>query len=410
MYKERRERLLQQLPDYSIAVFMAGHASYNIGDEKNTFDVDRSYFYFTGLDKENQALVLVKTPKGNQQILFIEPFDPLMAKWVGGRILPEKAREISGIEDIRYTDALERTLFTFVNTYDKSSQFVLYGELSKMEISQQIPVGILFKKIMESHPDVTCRNISAITTRMRNIKDEHELAQMGKAIEFTNQGIKAMMKASHDNIWENELEAHFDFVLKCNQCGHAFHTICAAGKRATVLHYGDNNQPSGESELVLIDLGASYGYYNADISRTFPNNGKFTERQKEVYETVLRANKMVMEIARPGLTTRDLNNAVIEFYKQELPKIGLTLNGDKVSDYYYHGVSHHLGLETHDVSLMDEPLKPGCVITDEPGLYIEAEGIGVRIEDDILITEDGCRCLSSNIMKEVADIEAFMKG
>ena len=410
MYQERREKLLATLPEYSITILMSGKAAYNIGDERHPFDVDRSFFYYTGLDNENLVLMFVKTARMNQTILFIEPFDPVQAKWVGGKILADEAREISGIKDVRYVDSLKDTIAMYMNHYGKLNQFTLCGELSKQEYDQPWPVADLFNEIRRYNPDVQIRNIAANTTRMRLVKDADEIEKMRKAISVTNAGIKAMMQASRDYIWENELEAYFDFVLKSEQTEHAFHTICAGGKNATVLHYGKNNQQTKPGDLVLVDLGAAYKYYNADISRTFPVSGKFTDRQREIYEIVLRANKMVMEVVRPGMTTRDLNNKVIEFYQQELPKIGLLQDGKTVRDYYWHGVSHHLGLETHDVSLFDEPLQPGNVITDEPGLYLEDEGIGVRIEDDIMITEDGCICLSENIMKEVDEIEAFMQN
>ena len=410
MYQERREKLLATLPEYSITILMSGKAAYNIGDERHPFDVDRSFFYYTGLDNENLVLMFVKTARMNQTILFIEPFDPVQAKWVGGKILADEAREISGIKDVRYVDSLKDTIAMYINHYGKLNQFTLCGELSKQEYDQPWPVADLFNEIRKYNPDVQIRNIAANTTRMRLVKDADEIEKMRKAISVTNAGIKAMMQASRDYIWENELEAYFDFVLKSEQTEHAFHTICAGGKNATVLHYGKNNQQTKPGDLVLVDLGAAYKYYNADISRTFPVSGKFTDRQREIYEIVLRANKMVMEVVRPGMTTRDLNNKVIEFYQQELPKIGLLQDGKTVRDYYWHGVSHHLGLETHDVSLFDEPLQPGNVITDEPGLYLEDEGIGVRIEDDIMITEDGCICLSENIMKEVDEIEAFMQN
>lgn len=410
MYQERREKLLATLPEYSITILMSGKAAYNIGDERHPFDVDRSFFYYTGLDNENLVLMFVKTARMNQTILFIEPFDPVQAKWVGGKILADEAREISGIKDVRYVDSLKDTIAMYINHYGKLNQFTLCGELSKQEYDQPWPVADLFNEIRRYNPDVQIRNIAANTTRMRLVKDADEIEKMRKAISVTNAGIKAMMQASRDYIWENELEAYFDFVLKSEQTEHAFHTICAGGKNATVLHYGKNNQQTKPGDLVLVDLGAAYKYYNADISRTFPVSGKFTDRQREIYEIVLRANKMVMEVVRPGMTTRDLNNKVIEFYEQELPKIGLLQDGKTVRDYYWHGVSHHLGLETHDVSLFDEPLQPGNVITDEPGLYLEDEGIGVRIEDDIMITEDGCICLSENIMKEVDEIEAFMQN
>ncbi|MBQ1304729.1 MAG: aminopeptidase P family protein [Erysipelotrichaceae bacterium] len=410
MYQERREKLLATLPEYSITILMSGKAAYNIGDERHPFDVDRSFFYYTGLDNENLVLMFVKTARMNQTILFIEPFDPVQAKWVGGKILADEAREISGIKDVRYVDSLKDTIAMYINHYGMLNQFTLCGELSKQEYDQPWPVADLFNEIRRYNPDVQIRNIAANTTRMRLVKDADEIEKMRKAISVTNAGIKAMMQASRDYIWENELEAYFDFVLKSEQTEHAFHTICAGGKNATVLHYGKNNQQTKPGDLVLVDLGAAYKYYNADISRTFPVSGKFTDRQREIYEIVLRANKMVMEVVRPGMTTRDLNNKVIEFYQQELPKIGLLKDGKTVRDYYWHGVSHHLGLETHDVSLFDEPLQPGNVITDEPGLYLEDEGIGVRIEDDIMITEDGCICLSENIMKEVDEIEAFMQN
>ena len=408
MFKERREKLLETLPVYSVTVLYSGKAPYSIGDEQYPFKVDRSFFYFTGIEEQNMSLVLVKLPKGSQQTLYIEPFDPVMAKWVGGKMLPKEATEISGITDIRYVTDLEESISRTISNYGKFDTITLCGELSKMELNQSWPVADLFNKIKKQHPDVAVKNIFANTARLRMVKDEFEISQMKKAIDVTDQGIRAMMTAARDYITENELEAYFEFVLKSENCEHAFGTICATGKNATVLHYSENCARSKAGDMVLVDLGAAYQLYNADISRTFPLNGKFSERQIQVYDIVLRANKMVQEVVRPGMTTRDLNNKVIEFYQQELPKIGLLQNGDTVRDYYWHGVSHHLGLETHDVSLLDEPLRVGNVITDEPGLYLEKEGIGVRIEDDIMITEDGCINLSRQIMKEPDEIEAFM--
>ena len=408
MYKERRQRLLENLPDYSITIMMAGSAPYTVGDEKYPFYVNRSFYYYTGLDRENLVLMLVKMPQRTSETLFIERYDPKMAKWVGGKILPEEAKKISEVEDIAYLEGLDTYISSEINSYGKYHAFTLCGELSKQELEQPSALADLFNRIKSLQPDVTIKNIYADTTRMRLIKSDEELELMQKAIAVTNDGIKAMMSRARDNVWENELEAYFDFVLKIEQCGHAFQTICASGKNATILHYSANNCQAGEGELLLCDLGASYKYYNADISRTFPLNGKFSPRQRELYDIVLRANQMVLENACPGITTRDLNNMVLDFYAEELPKVGLLQDGKTVRDYYWHGCSHHLGLETHDQSLPEMPLEAGNVITDEPGLYIEEEGIGIRIEDDILITEDGAVCLSNNIMKDPDEIEAFM--
>lgn len=409
MYKERREKVFDFLPMNSIAMFLSGNAPYQVGDEKYPFDVNRSFYYLTGIDRENLVLMLIKTKNNNQTILFIEPFDPVMAKWVGGKIQAHEATEISGISDVRLIDDLDSTINRLLHSTNEQA-WTLCGELSKQELKQPWPLADMFNEYKQQYPDVMIKNIFADMARLRMVKSKEEIDNMKKAIAVTNAGIKAMMQASRDYIWENELEAYFDFVLKSEQCKHAFYTICASGKNATVLHYGENNCQSKPGDLVLVDLGAAYGYYNADISRTFPISGKFTARQREIYELVLRANKMVMEKARPGVTLRELNNYVIEFYEKELPSIGLLQDGDTVRDYYFHGVSHHLGLETHDVSILDYPLQAGNVITDEPGLYIEAEGIGIRIEDDIMITEDGCINLSSEIMKEIDEIESFMQN
>ncbi|MBQ1758006.1 MAG: aminopeptidase P N-terminal domain-containing protein, partial [Erysipelotrichaceae bacterium] len=212
MYQERREKLLATLPEYSITILMSGKAAYNIGDERHPFDVDRSFFYYTGLDNENLVLMFVKTARMNQTILFIEPFDPVQAKWVGGKILADEAREISGIKDVRYVDSLKDTIAMYINHYGMLNQFTLCGELSKQEYDQPWPVADLFNEIRRYNPDVQIRNIAANTTRMRLVKDADEIEKMRKAISVTNAGIKAMMQASRDYIWENELEAYFDFV------------------------------------------------------------------------------------------------------------------------------------------------------------------------------------------------------
>jgi len=409
MYKERRERLLEQLPDYSITVLMSGSAPYSIGDEKYPFKVDRSFFYFTGLENENLVLMLIKAGQMKREILYIEHFDERMAKWVGGKIQEKEASEISEIGAVDFVENVESTIGMYLNMFGRLQPFTLCGDFYKQELEQKHKVIELFNKVKMNQPDVTIKNIIDKIVYLRMCKDEDEISKMKKAIAVTKEGIETMMRYSHNNVYENELEAYFDFVLKCNQCDHAFSTICATGKNATVLHYTDNNQYAKSDEMVLIDLGASYKLYNADISRTFPANGKFTERQKQIYDIVLRCNKMVESIAKPGLTTRDLNNEVLKFYKEELGAIGLLENGKTVSDYYWHGVSHMIGLETHDYSLPNLKLQPGCVISNEPGLYLEDEGIGVRIEDDLLITEDGCINLSKDIMKEIDEIEAFMQ-
>ena len=284
----------------------------------------------------------------------------------------------------------------------------MYVDLSKQTFDH-ITDGISFaNKIRNLYPNIMVKNVASACTGLRLVKTDEEIAKLRKAIAVTDKAIKNMMDHSHNGISENELEAHFDFVLKCHNCQHSFPSIVAGGKNATILHYGYNNQLVEDDALVLCDLGASYEYLNADITRCFPVNGKFSERQKVIYDIVLRANEYIISLSKPGVTLRELNNKLIAFYEKELGAIGLLENGKQVSDYYWHGVSHMLGLETHDVSLSDYKVVAGNVYTVEPGLYLEDEKIGIRIEDDILITEDGCEVLSKDIIKSIEDIEKYM--
>ena len=409
MYKMRREALAAKLPENAIAFLFSGKEVHSIGDEMFPFKVDRNFHYLTGIDRPNMVYMMVKLNGKATDTLFIESFDEMMAKWVGAKMLPAEATEISGIERVMMVEDMWSIIHSTMNRQmDHVASLDVYMDLSKQSHDQMLPAHEFTKEFAAKYPYAAIKNLFATMVELRVIKSEAEVEIMSKAIAVTNEGIKNMMDHSHGDIWENELEAHFDFVLKCNQCDHAFPTIIGSGKNGTVLHYGENNQVAKDGSLVLCDLGAAYKNYSADITRTFPVNGKFTERQKQIYNIVLEANEMVIAAVKPGLTLRGLNAMVVEFYEKKLAEIGLLENGKKVSDYYWHGVSHMLGLETHDVQLSGYELQAGNVFTVEPGLYLEEEDIGIRIEDDVLVTEDGCINLSKDIIKSVEDIEAYM--
>ena len=409
MYKERRTRLQQQLNNDYLALFFSGKAPYKLGDEKYDFTPDRSFYWLTGLDKENMILLLGNYQGQDFTYLFIEPYDEVMAKWIGGRMLPKQAQEISGITNIYEINDLWDIIGSLLNrNFSDKEKLNVYFDLNKQEANQITQAIEYVHKFKEYYPNINILNSYPIMAKLRMIKDEDEINKLKQAIHITDLAIQNMMKNSHGNIMENELEAHFDFVLKCHQCEHSFPSIIAGGKNGTILHYSDNNQMVKDGDLVLCDLGASYQYLNADITRTFPVNGKFTDRQKQIYNIVLRGNKYIMNMVKPGLTLRQLNNELIKFYETELKQIGLLDNGKKVSDYYWHGVSHMLGLETHDVTIANYKLEPGNVFTIEPGLYLEEENIGIRIEDNVLVTNDGCINLSKDIIKEPEEIESFM--
>lgn len=409
MYQSRRKKLAEKLPKNAILFIMSGKRTYSVGDEMYPFSVERNFYYFTGIDRSDMMYVLVKVHGEVKEMLVIERFDEAMAKWVGGKMLPEEARKISGIEQIVMEDEKWDVLHRIISRQlNYKANLKVYADLTKQEANQVTPVHAFIGEFISKYPYATVKNAASIFTSLRIVKSESEVEKIKKAIEITHDAIKNMVSHARAGIGENELEAHFDFVLKCNNCKHAFQTIIGSGKNATILHYSENNQIAEDNSLVLCDLGAAYEYYNADITRTFPVNGKFTERQKQIYNIVLEANELVISNVKPGLTLRKLNDMVIAFYEKKLLEIGLLDNGKKVSDYYWHSVSHMLGLETHDVQLSDYKLQSGNVFTVEPGLYLEEEAIGIRIEDDVLVTEDGCINLSKEIIKTVEEIEAFM--
>jgi len=412
IYISRRKQLLENKKENTAVVIFSGAAPMKSQDESYPFSVDRNFYYLTGIERENMILVMRKNYLGQySETLFIEPFDEVLAKWVGGRMREAEATGISGITDIANVENFPDRLNSMVEYSRGLGKLTFYLDLWRYHKDQaDTPAHTLAATLQKKYPAVAIEDINGDMAAMRAVKGEEEIAFMRQAQEHTRIAIEEMLRYAAPGMNERELEGAFDFALmKQGVRDHAFSSIFAGGKRATTLHYGENNQIVHDGELVLIDLGSAYGNYCADISRTFPINGKFTDRQKELYNAVLEAQRIVIANAKPGLTTRDLNQMVIDYYETRLDDLGLRKAGKTVRDYYYHGVSHQLGLDTHDICTERErTLKPGMVITVEPGLYIEEESIGIRIENDVLITEDGCIDLSCDILKTVEEIEALM--
>jgi len=404
---KNRERLGGQLDENSITLIFSGEAPYKSADEKYAFTPNRNYYYLTGTNREKMILMFVKRNGKVEETLFIEKNDPIMARWVGEKMPTDEAKESSGIENIKFVEQFEEV---FASTLDRVKIENLYLDLERKEYHTPMTIVQMFaKSVMEKYSYLNIRNIYHEISNLRMIKSQEEIELIREAIDITDKGIKTLMKNANSGMKEYELEAHFNFTLKSSGVtDYAFRTIAASGKNATILHYDKNNSELEEDKLILFDLGAQIHYYNADISRTFPINGKFTERQKQVYNVVLRAQEAVTAIARPGILFSVLNETAKNVLTIGCIEIGLIKEASELSKYYFHGVSHYLGLDTHDVGSRDIELRPGMVCTNEPGLYIEEENIGIRIEDDILITENGCENLSRNIIKTVEEIEEFM--
>src|SRR5579875_704557 len=407
-YVERRRRLFELLPERSFALLFAGQAPYMSGDHPySPFHVNRNFLYLSGIAQEHSILLLAKLDGQEQTLLFTEHVSPTEEKWTGKRLSDDQARSTSGIETIQDVAQFEGTLGRLLRTGEYEQ---LYLDVEQDNWAQtETPAHRFARTFRDKYPAVPIRNPYPLICRLRSVKDESEIAQIREALRITKDGILRMMQHAKPGIKEYELEAHFDYALRSQGVReHAFPSIIAGGERATVLHYVTNDQAIAEGDLVLCDLGAAIGGYSADITRTFPITGKFSDRQRQLYEVVLKAMEATFAAIRPGVTLAELNDVTKSTYARELKAIGLIQEDSEVSRYYYHSVSHRLGLDTHDVGSPKWPLQPGDVITVEPGLYVAEEGIGIRIEDDVVVTAEGYINLSEDIPKSVDDIERLM--
>ncbi|WP_394870385.1 aminopeptidase P family protein [Clostridium butyricum] len=410
VYSEHRSALMNKIDNNSIVILFAGNAPKKTGDEVYQFTPDRNFYYLTGISEENHIVVLSKFNNEISEKLFLKEIDLAKEMWNGKTLRDFEAKEISGIEDTVYMNEF----YGYLNRLIKGAEEInLYLDLDRQNYCEEDSNGNKFAEVFKGkYPQVIIKNVSSNITPLRMIKSKSEIAEMQRAIDITIYGVESLMKNSKAGMKEYELEAYFDFVCKTNGAkDFAFRTIAAAGKNATTLHYVENNSEIKNDDLILFDLGAQWNFYNADITRTFPVGGKFTDRQKQVYEAVLRVNKAVIEKIKPGVVYKELNAWATDLIAEECIKLGIIKEKKDVSKYYWHSIGHNLGLDTHDVEPQGRNFvfEEGMVFTVEPGIYISEESIGIRIEDDVLVTADGCEVLTKGMMKEVSEIEAFMK-
>ena len=405
--------LLDSMKENSIAILFAGTPKIASEDEYLPFVVNRNFFYFTNIYQEESILVLVKGIAEKRAYLFIQEYNELKEKWTGKRITNEQAIQASSIQNVyslnNYENILNLILDKNAGQFGKIEN--VYFDLSpELKIGEKLSVETYAEKFKEKYPHVKIENVYPLVRDLRMIKSSYEIENMVKAINATNSGIMNLIKNIHVGMKEYELADMFEYYGKVNgRHDLAFNTIVASGKNATCLHYPTQTDTVKDGDLVLFDLGYRNDVYCADISRTYPANGRFSEIQKAIYGAVLACNKAVIRYAKPGLTIQDLQEYATEFLKAECIKNKLMTKDDDIRKYYYHNISHHLGLDTHDISLRERPLQEGNVITVEPGLYFAKYGIGVRIEDDVLIRNGGNEVLSAGIRKEIEDIEALFK-
>ena len=412
-YLLRRKKLLERLPDNSIVISFSGNEIRKSADEGFEYTPDYSFFYLTGIKQASTILLMSKNSIMSDEYLFIQKFDALKEVWTGIRLKAQEAREISEVENVLFLEHFEKVLDKRIEELSINGNvnvYLDYETAANLGDFEKFVSIADYKKELEKYKTITIHDMSEDLKRLRMVKSDFEISELRKAITNTNKGLKAILSNLAPNKYEFEMANLFKYTISLdNNATLSFNTIAASGSNAIILHYPNPMGMMHDGDLVLFDLGSDHNFYKADISRTYPINGKYNDLQKKIYETVLECNELIINYIKPGLTIADLQKRTREFFFERLKDMGLVEKEEDLMKYYYHNVSHHLGLDTHDISLRELPLEKGNVITVEPGLYIKEYGIGVRIEDDVLVTENGSEFISKEIAKSVKDIEELLK-
>jgi len=397
----RRRALLQRI-GRGIALIPASHER-DLEKEyiqDNDFRQNNTFFYFTELETQDAWLLLTaRGPDSLETVLFLPPRNPGQERWTGLRLGPDSvATRLSGIATVLPVDSLERRLF--------AARFrvrgPVYVPLDVTTRDERRVIDLVF-----SGQDV--RNLRQLADSLREVKDADELARLRRAVDISVAGHVAAMQAARPGMYEYEIEAVLEAGFRRNGADRVgYPSIVGSGPNSTTLHYDVNRRQTRDGDLVLVDAAAEWGQYTADVTRTWPVNGKFTPRQKAVYDLVLATQQVAFDSVRPGTTMRDLNRVAQTYMREHSAK----LCGDQTCDaYFIHGLGHPIGMDVHDVTVPGrQKLEPGMVITLEPGIYLVEEGLGVRIEDDVLVTPTGAEWLSAKAPRTTADIERLMRG
>ena len=362
--------------------------------QDNDFRQNNTFFYFTELETQD-AWLLISEATGT--VLFLPPRNPKRERWTGLRLGPDStAARLSGITRVLPIDSLDRTLAT-VAVHPIGP---LYAPLDETTRSEGRLQDLLF-----AGRDV--RNLRPVVDSMRVVKDADELARLRTAIDISTAGHVALMQAARPGMWEYELEAIVEAAFRRNGADRlGYPSIVGSGPNSTVLHYDVNRRQTRDGDLVVVDAGAEWGQYTADVTRTFPVNGTFTARQKAIYDLVLATQQTAFDSTRPGTTIGQLNRVARAYLQTHS---GTLCGADTCDAYFIHGLGHWLGMDVHDAGDYSMPLQPGMVLTLEPGVYLPEEALGVRIEDDVLVTPTGAEWLSSKAPKTTAEIERLMR-
>jgi Xaa-Pro aminopeptidase len=406
-FSENRQRLAEHMTDGDAMLFFSGESLRKTADENFPFFTNRNFLYLTGIKQERSALLVQKKNGLVSECLFVTKPDFEREIWTGRRFTETEINEISGVEGVEDVDNLSGTLDRLLSSQQVMSLWFCFDALASersFDIEREFA-----KHIQSRHPHIAIKNSYPLLAKMRKIKSPEEITAIRKAMQITNAGIRRLMQVAKPGMMEYELEAEFNSELASHgQRRTAFPSIIAGGERIFYLHYANLMSAIADGELILSDVGASYDEYCTDISRVFPANGRFSERQAQLYQVAYAANRAVMELVRPGVFFPQMNLTCREVSFEGLKALGLLDDIADIRKYVWHGVTHHVGLDTHDVGGYDEPIAENMVFVVDAGIYVREWGIGLRIEDNVLVTADGCENLSATIPSTVEEIESLM--
>lgn len=421
LFVKNRKNFMAQMKPSSLAIFNSNDI-YPVGaDSTMPFNQARDIFYLSGVDQEESILVLFPdAPKEkHREILFLKETNEHIAVWEGEKLTKEKALETTGIKTVYWLKEFDKILFEVMTQCD--TVYINTNEHYRANIETETREARFVKGLLEKYPAHSVAKSNPILQRLRSVKDQIELDIMQKACNITEKGFRRLLNFVKPGVWEYNIEAELMHEFLNNRSkGFAYTPIVASGNNANVLHYIENNQQCKDGDLILLDVGAEYANYSSDMSRTIPVGGKFTKRQKEVYNAVNKVKNDATKLLVPGAYWEEYHLEVGKMMTSALIDLGLLDKADVKNEnpdwpaykkYFMHGTSHHIGLDTHDYGLLHEPMQANNVFTVEPGIYIPEEGFGIRLEDDLVIQENGEPFnLMGNIPIEADEIEEIMNS
>ncbi len=413
-----RKRLSKKLKPGSIALFFANYQMPRNGDQYHPYRQNSDFFYLTGIEQEKSILLLAPdaSTKELKEVLFILRSNKLLETWEGHKLTTEEANGISGIVTIKLIDDFESVFHSL--TCDAKHFYFNVPELPKFMPEIASRDSDFANQLKNKYPLHQFERLAPLMQELRLIKSETEIGLIKEAIRITGDAFQKLLAEVKHGMMEYEIEAIIGHeFIRNGASGHAYEPIIASGKNACVLHYTENNNPCKKGEIILMDFGAEYANYSADLSRTIPSDGKFSKRQREIYDATLRVFNYARSLMISNTTINSFHTKVCKMWEEEHMKLGLYSKDDVKRhkgenglwfEYYMHGTSHFLGLDVHDPGSKDTTFQPGMVLTCEPGIYLAKEGIGIRVENDILITKDGNVDLMKDIPLKADEIESLM--